>query len=254
MERARSEKAEVREATGRAGIANGSHYPGASAADQSYPGLQHHPNPCGLSRRRCEGWRPAAETCYAGGAQRRDEIGAMARAIEVFRRNAEEMEHLKALDEIKEREHKEEFAARLSGLANALELEVQLTVMAVMEQVSGIADLAERMKEAAGRTGEQSSGVAEAAREATAGAHSVAAASEELARTSNEIGYQMSEVDGIIRNAVTKSEDTCQVVAALNDAAQSIGNVVGLNRRDRRTDQYAGVECHHRSRAGRRIG
>jgi methyl-accepting chemotaxis protein len=152
----------------------------------------------------------------------------MARAIEVFRRNAEEMERLKALDEIKEREHKEEFAARLSSLANALESEVQSTVMAVMEQASGIAALAERMKAAAGRTGEQSSGVAEAAREATAGAHSVAAASEELARTSSEIGYQMSEVGGIIRNAVTKSEDTRRVVAALNDAAQSIGDVVGL--------------------------
>jgi hypothetical protein len=56
------------------------------------------------------------------------------------------------------RQHKEEFAARLSGLANALESEVQSTVMAVMEQASGIADLAERMKAAAGRTGEQSSG------------------------------------------------------------------------------------------------
>ena len=162
------------------------------------------------------------------GAQRRDEIGAMARAIEVFRRNAEEMESLKAQDEIKERQHKEEFAARLSGLANALESEVQSTVMAVMEQASGIADLAERMKAAAGRTGEQSSGVAEAAREATAGVHSVAAASEELATTSREIGNQMTEVGGIIRDAVTKGEDTRRVVAALNDAAQSIGNAVGL--------------------------
>ena len=36
----------------------------------------------------------------------------MARAIEVFRRNAEEMERLKAAEEIQERQHKEAFAAR----------------------------------------------------------------------------------------------------------------------------------------------
>ena len=100
--------------------------------------------------------------------------------------------------------------------------------MAVMEQASGIAELAERMKAAAGRTGEQSSGVAEAAQEATASVHSVAAASEELAMTSREIGDQMTEVGGIIRNAVAKGEDTCRVVAALNDAAQNIGNAAGL--------------------------
>ena len=84
------------------------------------------------------------------------------------------------------------------------------------------------MKAAAGRTGEQSSGVAEAAREATAGVHSVAAASEELAMTSSEIGNQMAEVGGIIRDAVTKGEDTRRVVAALNDAAQDIGNAADL--------------------------
>ncbi|UEM05107.1 methyl-accepting chemotaxis protein [Skermanella rosea] len=162
------------------------------------------------------------------GAMRRDEIGAMARAIEVFRSNAEEMERLKAEDEIKERRRKEEFAARLASLASALESEVQSTVMAVVEQATGIADLADRLSAAARRTGEQSAGVAEAARDATANVQTVAFSTEELATSSRAIGSQVAEVMDIVKRAVGQGEQTRQVVAKLADAARNIGDAAKL--------------------------
>jgi methyl-accepting chemotaxis protein len=227
MDRARSEKAEVRHATGRAGVTMGAVIL-VLALMTSLVLVRSITRPLRAIEQAMQRLATGDRDRPVPGAHRRDEIGAMARAIEVFRRNAEEMESLKAAEEIKERHHKEAFAARLAGLADALESEVQSTVMAVMKQTGGIAELAERMKAAASRTGEQSSGVAEAARDATAGVHSVAAASEELAVTSREIGNQMAEVGGIIRDAVTKGEDTRRVVAALNDAAQDIGNAANL--------------------------
>jgi methyl-accepting chemotaxis protein len=227
MERARSERAEVRNATGRAGIMMGAVVL-VLALMVSLILVRSITRPLraieGAMQRLAKGDR----TRPVPGAHRRDEIGAMARAIEVFRRTAEEMESLKAADEIRERHHKEAFAARLAGLAAALEAEVQSTVTAVMQQADGIADLAERMKSAAARTGEQSSAVAEAAREATAGVHSVAAASEELATTSSEIRSRMTVVGGIIRSAAGKGDDTRRIVTALNEAARDIGNAAGL--------------------------
>jgi methyl-accepting chemotaxis protein len=227
MDRARLEKAEVRHATGRAGVTMGAVIL-VLALMTSLVLVRSITRPLRAIEQAMQRLATGDRDRPVPGAHRRDEIGAMARAIEVFRRNAEEMESLKAAEEIKERQHKEAFAARLAGLADALESEVQSTVMAVMKQTGGIAELAERMKAAASRTGEQSSGVAEAAREATAGVHSVATATEELAVTSREIGNQMAEVGGIIRDAVTKGEDTRRVVAALNDAAQDIGNAASL--------------------------
>jgi methyl-accepting chemotaxis protein len=227
MDRARSEKDEVRNATGRAGLVLGAIVL-VLALLISLILVRSITRPLRAIEQAMQRLATGDRTRPVPGAHRRDEIGAMARAIEIFRCNAEEMERLKAAEEIQERQHKEAFAARLAGLANALESEVQSTVMAVMEQTGGIAELAERMKAAAGRTGEQSSGVAEAAQEATASVHSVAAASEELATSSREIGNQMIEVGGIIRDAVAKGEDTRRVVAALNDAAQDIGNAASL--------------------------
>ncbi|MDR3515336.1 MAG: methyl-accepting chemotaxis protein [Azospirillaceae bacterium] len=162
------------------------------------------------------------------GAQRRDEIGAMARAIEVFRTNAEEMERLKAEEEINERRRKEEFEARLRDLASAVEAEAQSTVAGVVAQATSIGELAERMLAAAGRTGEQSEGVAGAARDATRSVQTVAAATGQLAGASREIRRQMDDVAENVRRAVTQGEETRAVIANLAGAAKDIGEATRL--------------------------
>ena len=108
MERARSEKAEVRDATGRAGITMGAIIL-VLALLTSLILVRSITRPLRAIEEAMRRLATGDRTRAVPGAQRRDEIGAMARAIEVFRRNAEEMESLKAQDEIKERQHKEEF-------------------------------------------------------------------------------------------------------------------------------------------------
>ncbi len=162
------------------------------------------------------------------GQERRDEIGAMARAVEVFRRNAEEVERLKQEEEIAERRRKEEFEQMLHGLSHSLETEVQSTVQAVMEEASGIAKLAEQMNAAAKRTGEQAEGVAGAAREATASVQTVAGATEQLAGSARDIGRQMAEVTSITRDAVNQGEQTRAAIGNLADSAKNIGIAADL--------------------------
>lgn len=162
------------------------------------------------------------------GRDRRDEIGAMASAIEVFRRNAEEMERLKAEEEVRERRRKEAFRAKLDGLAAALEAEMRSTVAAVVEHATSIAGLAAGMTEAAERTGAQAAGVAGAARDATGNVDAVASSSEGLAAVSREIGRQMDEISDIVRQAVEQGERTRGTVSGLADAARDIGEAAGL--------------------------
>ena len=165
---------------------------------------------------------------FIPGTGRRDEIGDMARAIDVFRVNAEEMDRLKVEEQERERAHKQEFADKLGGLADALEQEVTTRVEAVLTQAAGITDLAERMTSAAQRTGEQSHGVAGAAQDATSNVQTVAAATEQLAASSREIGRQMSEVADMVHAAVARGPQTRTIIAQLADAAQNIGQAAQL--------------------------
>ncbi|WP_114391985.1 methyl-accepting chemotaxis protein [Oleisolibacter albus] len=165
---------------------------------------------------------------FIPGTHRRDEIGDMARAIDVFRANAEEMDRLKAEEQARERLHKQQFADRLSGLSGAIEREISSTVTGVLDEAGAIKDLAGQMNEAARRTGEQSRGVADAAEGATGAVQTVAAATEQLAASSREIGRQVSDVADMVHEAVRKGETTRAVVARLSDVADSISRAAEL--------------------------
>ncbi|MFV3073186.1 methyl-accepting chemotaxis protein [Niveispirillum fermenti] len=175
-----------------------------------------------------EGLARGERLSFIPGTARHDEIGDMARAIDVFRVNAEEMDRLKAEDRERERLHKQEMADRLGSLAEALEQEMTRRVEAVLQQAAGIAAMADRMTGAATRTGEQSDGVAGAAQEATSNVQTVAAATEQLATASREIGRQVTEVADMVHDAVQRGGQTRAMVNQLADAAQNIGRAAQL--------------------------
>lgn len=175
-----------------------------------------------------EGLARGERLSFIPGTGRRDEIGDMARAIDVFRVNAEEMERLKLEEQERERAHQQEMADRLGGLAQALEQEMTRRVEAVLMEAAGIAAMADSMTGAAARTGEQSDGVAGAAQEATSNVQTVAAATEELATSSREIGRQVTEVADMVHAAVQQGAQTRAMITQLADAAQNIGRAAQL--------------------------
>lgn len=162
------------------------------------------------------------------GCERRDEIGAMARAIEGFRLDAIEVEGLKDAEEVNERRRKEAFQARLGELSLALEAEVASTVSTVLEQTAAIAGLAGRMSEAAGRTGRQSQEAAEAAGVATSAVRQVTVSAGELSTAAAEIEERMREIAGIVRTAVARGEEARGTIGGLAEAASSIGEATRL--------------------------
>jgi len=160
-------------------------------------------------------------------AGRPDEIGDMAKAMEVFRVNLAKGRELAELQ--KQQQAEREKAAQAQGHLieefNTKIVEVIGTVIASAGQLEGNA---QTMTHISDETGQRTSAVAAASEEAAANVQTVAAASEELAASSREIAAQVERASVIAQNAATEAETTDQLVRGLAEAATKIGAVVNL--------------------------
>jgi methyl-accepting chemotaxis protein len=156
-----------------------------------------------------------------------DEIGAMARAVEVFKQNAIESRRLTAANAkdqaARDRRqaamdtHTQDFGTSVSG------------VMASLGQSAGkMQTAANEMSEAAKRTRNSSSGAVEGANASARDLNSVAVAAEQMAASISEISRQVTHVTTAVGKAVDRAAETDKKVAGLSDTADRIGDVVRL--------------------------
>lgn len=162
------------------------------------------------------------------GGHRSDEIGAMARAVEVFRNNAlalREAEHLRAI----EREQAEaEKASALEHVATVFEHDV-LGIASAVEQAAtelesfsrGMSAVAEEAKRHAGMA-------ASVAGESTAGAAGVAAAIEELSSSIGQISDQVDSASGIVAEAARCSGSAVSNSTALMTTVKDIDQIAAM--------------------------
>ena len=161
-------------------------------------------------------------------AGRADEIGAMARSVQVFRDNAIAMQRLQAEQETMKREGEAERKRALGELARTFESRIRGIVEAVLAAAGDMQRSARGLAGAADGTRRQTLAVASGATEATSNVETVAAAAEELAASIGEIGRQMAQAAATARQASEESERTNESVSGLAEAAQKIGEVVAL--------------------------
>jgi methyl-accepting chemotaxis protein len=158
----------------------------------------------------------------------KDEIGAMAKAVQVFKDNMIEADRLRAeQEETKKRAE----AARRQGMldmADRFESSVGGIVNGVTSAATELQATAQALSATAEETSRQSTAVAAASEQTTQNVQTVAAATEELSSSIREIGNQVTESSRIVAGAVTQAEDTNAKVKGLADAAQKIGEVVTL--------------------------
>jgi methyl-accepting chemotaxis protein len=166
-------------------------------------------------------------TTVVPATERRDEVGAMARAVLVFKENMIAAEGLKARQE-EERRAKERHAAHVMGLTQEFDT-------AASSAISGVADAANRMQSTAGslsstvgQTSEQAMTVAAAAQQASANVQTVASAAEELSSSIREISRQVSLASQVSQRAVEQANRTGDIVGGLQQAARRIGEVINL--------------------------
>ncbi|MGV0762609.1 methyl-accepting chemotaxis protein [Tistrella mobilis] len=161
------------------------------------------------------------------GADRGDEIGAMAKAVETFRdgmvradRLAAEQERNRAAEEGRRRRREElaeGFVSRMTAIVT--------TLSGASEQVRGSA---EGLARTADDQSARSTTVAAAAEEASANVQTVATASEELAASIREVGARTAETADVTRAAVRQAEATDGTVQELAASARKIGDVIEL--------------------------
>jgi methyl-accepting chemotaxis protein len=162
------------------------------------------------------------------GGDRRDELGTMAGAVDVFRRNMIESSSLRAAQEAAKQEAELEKKASQRQLADRFETEVKSVVSAVAQAIKDMQQVAGDITISVNGTSEQAAAAAAASEEASASVGTVAAATEELASSVAEIGRQVSHSSGVADNAVVKAGQTTEMVASLTTAAEKIGDVLRL--------------------------
>ncbi len=160
-------------------------------------------------------------------SDRRDEVGALARSLEVFKVNAVERQRI-AAEQAAEAEQKARRQQRLSDLAADFEHGATALLQSVSTSVRHLHEASEAMTRGAQDTGEKSSAVAAASEQASANVQTVAAAAEELSSSVREIARQVAQSSQIAAEAVEQAERTNTIVHGLAGAAQRIGEVVNL--------------------------
>lgn len=160
--------------------------------------------------------------------ERKDELGEMANALRIFRKNAEEVEILRSEQEDAKRKAEEEQRALMHKMADDFEGSVSGVVEAVGTAAQDMETTAQGMSKTAAATSEQSSVVATAAEQATQNVQTVASAAEELSASISEISRQVEQSTNIAQSAVVEAEQATDTVAGLSSAANKVGEVVEL--------------------------
>ena len=162
------------------------------------------------------------------GGDRKDEIGAMAAAVEVFRANAVERIQIEAERKQVETRAAAAHQAEMHQLADEFQAAVGNIVNIVSTASRDLEGAAGRLAKTAETTQQLSGLVASDSEDASSNVRSIANATEELTSSVGEIARQVHESSRIANEAVAQAQKTDSRIAELSQAAQRIGDVVKL--------------------------
>ena len=162
------------------------------------------------------------------GSDRADELGTMAKAVDVFRRNILDSAAMREAQEADKARAELEKQALQRQMADRFEADVRGVVAAVARASEGMQRVAGEITTSVNGTSERASAAAAASEEASTSVNTVAAATEELASSVGEIGRQVTHSSEVARGAVTKAAETTGMVTSLAAAAERIGDVLKL--------------------------
>ena len=161
------------------------------------------------------------------GIERRNELGAMARALQVFNENMIERARL-LREQAAERQARLAHARGLEAGVKGFETEVAAILATFAAAATGLDAAARSMSTRAGETAEHSAAALAVAQQTSADVQSVTSAAEAIAASIAEIAGQVAHSSAIAQGAVTQARRSNDAVEGLAAAAQKIGQVVTL--------------------------
>jgi len=157
-----------------------------------------------------------------------NEVGQMARAVQVFKDNAIEIKRLEKEQQATEDERAQERRDLMLKMADDFESSIGGVVSSVSSASTEMQSSASALTDTAEQTSKQATTVAAVSEEAATNVQTVASASEELSSSISEISRQVSQSSQISATAVEEVNGANTQVQGLADAAQKIGEVVAL--------------------------
>jgi methyl-accepting chemotaxis protein len=162
------------------------------------------------------------------GTGNKDEIGEMAKTVEVFKVSMIETERLRADQEVQRQRAGEERRKAMFDLAARFEANAGGIVASVTAQATELQATAQSMASIAEETSRQSTAVSAAAEEAMQNVNTVAASTEELSASVREIMQQINQSTQLTNETVAEADAANHGMQALASAMDRIGQVVGL--------------------------
>ncbi|CAA6604734.1 Methyl-accepting chemotaxis protein [Rhodospirillaceae bacterium LM-1] len=157
-----------------------------------------------------------------------DEVGEMARAVEVFKQNLIEVEKMQVEQERLKHESEEKQHQLILDMADNFEKSVLNIVTAVSGSATELHASAQSLSAMAEQTHRQAAAVAAASEEASANVQTVASAAEELSSSIQEITHRVEDSAKVSSGAVEEATKVNSRVQGLAGAVAKIGEVVSL--------------------------
>lgn len=158
---------------------------------------------------------------------RRDEIGDMARAVDVFRQNAIARNELEAA-QAAEQSARQRRADRVDALVKGFQQKVAHSLSIVSSAATELDATARSMTQVADGTNHQAVASSAAAEQMSVNVQTVASSAEEMVSSLQEIERQVLRSNEVAAHAAHEAEASGEAMAALGSAAEQIGAAVTM--------------------------
>jgi methyl-accepting chemotaxis protein len=159
---------------------------------------------------------------------RKNEIGRIARSLQVFKDHLAETTRLRAEQEQMKAKALDERRAVLAKIADEFEHSIGGVIRGTSAAADELQNSASSMSTIAEGTTGQSTKVAAAAEQTASNVQAVAASAEDLSSSITEIARQVTQSTSIAKNAVDQATRTEAMVQRLVHSTQKIGEVMAL--------------------------
>ncbi|WP_181703035.1 methyl-accepting chemotaxis protein [Chthonobacter albigriseus] len=167
------------------------------------------------------------ETEVPGGT-RKDEIGSMARALDVLRRSAVDLRSLQSNQQAERQRAEVERQSLLARVANEFESKVGSVISDVERQLAQMSDMSASMGRSAGVTDSKADGAGQVAATANANVSAVAAAANEMAASAREITDRTAHSRSLVTGTTDIVAGSSSAISLLVATSQRIGEMAGL--------------------------
>ncbi len=162
------------------------------------------------------------------GAERKDELGEMAQAVQVFKDNAIERVRLEEQQAEAEQRAEADKKAAMEKLAQDFEERVQSIINTVAAAATELAHTAESMNNNISQSSQMADNAASGATQTSANVQSVAAAVEEMSSSVKEISSQTQRSGQLVEDSVNRVQEADKQATDLQESSQKVREVVQL--------------------------